>query len=517
VRYKHALMTAACLAAGLALAPFARPQDDGIQPYYWPNRTVGIPIAVDRLLKQQNKPSEAQLYYSLNRGPFQKGPKLSINNMQPLDGGKSGFLFTSDRDGDFEFTVQFIYPDGNVSPRIEELTPQQRIVIDTTPPQIRLSPISNGVEWIVTDENLDPRGTTLKCRWPGSRDWMAVTGHQFGPVDRFTWPVQAGKTLEVQLEAKDRAGHRSLSQIARIPLDGVIGASLPRQGTSSGNTWIGGSSNPNVPAPRVEFVNTLKFDVDYTIQHMGRSGIQAAYLFVLHNQPNWDLVKRFPFQVKLMPSDKDQTLSLPFEAKEEGTYGFYVIPESGAAKKDDAPLVWVVVDTTQPAVKITDVKVNPGTSRGPVVAITWEASDANLMPQPISLEWSLDKNAAKWNEIKYRLDNLQGSNTGRYIWEIPDENLWKFWVRIRAVDKASNTGEYIYPQEVIVDLEQPSAGIVKVRGGNSPAPNPGGYTPKSPGVSDSPSSVPKTPGGSDSPPAVPVVPSFPPSSPPSLP
>ena len=119
-------------------------------------------------------------------------------------------------------------------------------------------------------------------------------------------------------------------------------------------------------------MNTLKFDVDYTIQKMGRSGIQAAHMFVMRNQSNWELVKRFP--VKLMPSDKDQTLSLPYEAKEEGTYGFYVIPESGAGKraedpkKDDfQPLVWVVVDKTPPYVKITGVQVKPGSSRGPLV------------------------------------------------------------------------------------------------------------------------------------------------------
>jgi hypothetical protein len=125
------------------------------------------------------------------------------------------------------------------------------------------------------------------------------------------------------------------------------------------------------------------------------------------------------------------------------------------------------------------------------------------MPQPISLEWSQDKNATKWNEIKYRIDNLPGGTTGRYTWDIPDENLWKFWVRARAVDKASNTGEYIWPQEVIVDLELPAAGNVKVHGGNNPSPS-GGPTPKSPG-------------GSDSPPPVPAVPAVPPSAPSQLP
>lgn len=504
MRYTHALIVTACLAAALAMTPVARTQtqDDGLQPYYWPSRTVGIPLDADRAAKLKDKPTDVQLYYSLNRGPFQKSLKLPLNNLQPLDNGKKGFFFTADRDGDYEFTVQWVFQDGSTNPRTDELSPQQRIVIDTTPPLIRLAATNNGVEWVVTDDNLDPNGIALKCRWPGGRDWMTINDRLFKAIDQFGWQIPAGKVLEVRVEAKDRAGHKSVSQVVRVPPDGATSTALPKTGANS-TGWVGNA--PNVPAPRVEYVNTLKFDVDYTVRKMGPSGIKAAHLFAMKNQGSWELVKIFP--VKLTPQDKDQSLSLPYESKDEGTYGFYVIPESGAGKKaddpkkDDAPLVWVVVDTTPPYVKITGVQVKPGTARGPVVEITWEAVDPNLMQQPVSLEWAQDKSAVKWNEIKYRLDNLPGSNTGRYTWEIPDENLWKFWIRARAVDKASNTGESIWPQEVIVDLEKPSADILKVRGGNSPAPAPNNPPPRSPG-------------GSDSSPSVPVVPNFPSSSPP---
>ena len=48
---------------------------------------------------------------------LQKAAKLPLTGMQQLDGGKRGFLFSADRDGDYEFTVQFVYPDGTTSPR----------------------------------------------------------------------------------------------------------------------------------------------------------------------------------------------------------------------------------------------------------------------------------------------------------------------------------------------------------------------------------------------------------------
>jgi hypothetical protein len=133
-------------------------------------------------------------------------------------------------------------------------------------------------------------------------------------------------------------------------------------------------------------------------------------------------------------------------------------------------MVLVVVDTSRPHVKVTGVQVKPGGVRGPLVEITWDAADPNLMPQPIDLEWSLDRGAAKWNEVKRRLDNNLTPTSGRFAWEVPDEKVWKFYVRARATDKAANVGEHVWDKEVIVDLEKPIATIDKIRGGGGPAP-----------------------------------------------
>ena len=372
-----------------------RPQDDGMSPYYWPHRTVGIPVNVDQIAKLSTRPSDLQLYYAVNRGAFQKGPKLPLNNMQALDGGKKGFLFTAERDGDFEFTVQFIYPDGSVSPKADELSPQQRIVIDTTPPLVRVYPTQNGVEWSASDDNLDPREVTLECKWPTSREWTKVTDRAFRTADQYAWKLPPGKVLEVRVTVRDRAGNEGVSPVVRVPPDGATGAGFPRPSAGGGPDWIG--NTPNLPQPRIDYVNTKNFDVEYSIQKMGRSGIKAAHLFVLPNQGHWQLVKRF--EVNLMPGDKEKPLFLPYQAEKEGTYGFQVIPESGAGnrapdpRKDDPPMLYVVVDTTPPYVKITGVQVKKGGTRGPLVEITWEAADPNMMPQPISLEWSTDKSA----------------------------------------------------------------------------------------------------------------------------
>jgi hypothetical protein len=486
-------LAVAVLAAACALASVARPQDGpfgGLQPNYWPHRTFGIPVNADEIAKLSNKPTHLQLFYSANRGAFQRGPKLALNGLHELNGGKRGFLFDAPRDGDYEFTVQFVYSDGSVAPKESELAPQVRAVIDTVPPRVQIAAAGNGVEWMATDDNLDPRGVTLECKWPTSANWTAINDKEgdpkFKPSDSYAWKMPPGKVLEVRVKARDRAGNVGTSPVVRVPGEPGATVGLPKPGTGA---WPGAGSAPALPQPRIDYVNTLDFTVDYTVQRMGRSGVRAAHLFVQKEQGGWTLVKRFP--VKLMPDDKGpHSMSLPYRAEREGTYGFYVIPESGAGKKaddpkrDDPAMVLVVVDTTKPFVQLTGVQVKPGGSRGPLVEFTWTAADANLMPQPVSLEWSLDKDAPRWNEVKYRLDNNLTATTGRFVWEVPDEKLWKFYVRIRAVDKASNVGEHVWgqdreknaaPAEVIVDLEKPSATIDRVRGGAggaAPAPKP---------------------------------------------
>ncbi len=492
MRPKHTLMAALGLSAAffLALAQPARTQDgpfDGLQPHYWPHRSFGIPVVPETIANLPNKPTHLQLYYSLARGPFQKGPKLAVGALNEIDRGKKGIVFDAPRDGDYEFAVQFVYANGSVMPEAAALAPEVRVVIDTVPPRVQLAAVGNGAEWRGADDNLDPNGVTLQCKWPTSADWTTVKrpgGGAFRATDNYAWQIPIGKTLDVRVSAKDRAGHEGLSAVVRVPAEAGGTVGLPKAG---GPAWAGGGTGgAALPQPRIDYVNALEFDVDYTVQRMGRSGVQAAHLYVLKDQGDWSLVKRHP--VKLMPDDKGpHALSLPFKAEREGLYGFYIIPESGAGKrsddpkKDDPPMVLVVVDTTKPKVEITGVQVKPGGVRGPLVEITWTAFDLNLMAQPVSLEWSLDKTAVKWNEIKYRLDNTLSATSGRYAWDIPDEKLWKFYVRARAVDKAANVGEHVWGQEVIVDLEKPLATIEGVRRGP-----PGTPAPKAPGGSDGP-------------------------------
>ncbi|MDB5313407.1 MAG: hypothetical protein JWO38_7609 [Gemmataceae bacterium] len=503
MRRRGAVLLCAGLTAVLVVASAATPQETGGgQPHYWPHRTFYIPVNVDKINQTDPKPSDLQLFYNLSRGSWERGAKLPLTGLQDLGDGKKGFKFSADHDGEYEFSVQYWYADGSTSPRKpDELAPMLGVVIDTTPPVVRIASGPSGVRWEASDANLDPRTITLQCKYPNWTKWETITTRPLKPADSFAWDVTkipSGRFLEVRVLARDRAGNEGYSPVVRVPGDTAIGTAFPKTPVAGSPEWLAGggaavrpdplmpAETGTVPAPRVLYVDGMDITVEYAIQRIGRSGIKAARLYVLpYKDPTgWKLAEEF--KVSLQPAEKDQTLSLKYTAKEEGVYGFYVAPESGAGvkadppRKDDPPMLIVVVDKTAPYVKITGVRVSQGV-RGPVVEIVWETNDQNLMPDPISLEYSVDKDAVQWKEIKYRLTpgtlrtDAVGQNryVGQYAWEVPDDNLWKFYVRIRAVDKAGNTGKHIWgqsesspaPTEVIVDLEKPAAGITGVKGG----------------------------------------------------
>src|SRR5262249_49782878 len=159
-----------------------------------------------------------------------------------------------------------------------DLAAQLRIVIDTTPPTVRLYAVGNGVEWAASDENLDsrdPKAVTLECRWAkGGPNWQKITERTFRPTDRYAWSLQPGQVLEVRVTVKDRAGHEGVSPIVRVPGEpGAAGAGVGRDpGWPPRNpdplTRPGPDPGGSVPQPSIFYVNTLKFDVDYTIQRM---------------------------------------------------------------------------------------------------------------------------------------------------------------------------------------------------------------------------------------------------------
>jgi hypothetical protein len=521
----------AALTAGVA----TRAQDAADRAgkvHYWPHRVFSIPVelaAVERSFADKGlpAPTHVQLYSSLARGPWQAaGPKKPLNALDPLPDGKKGFRFESDRDGEYEFSVQYTFKDNSTSPRnADELSAMLRVVIDTTLPTVRVNAVGNGVEWSASDDNLDPDGVRLQAKFPSWPEWKTIDTRAFRPQDNYAWKLQPGQVLDVRVLARDRAGNENYSVPVQVPGNGGGGfnTSFPKAGSDSPLTG-GPGGGGGLPQPRIDYVRTPTFDIDYKIERAGRSGIQAAPLYVQKQRGGWEPVKRYPIDP---PATTGDSRKLAYTAPEtdEGTYGFYVAPESGAGLKADPPvaaappMVYVVYDKTAPYLKLTGVRVGTGGAAGPLVEVMWETYDQNLLPEPITLEYSLDKGAVQWSPISERRlppgASRQGADgltryVGRFEWEVKDEKLWKFYVRARCVDKAGNSFTDVRDEPVLVDLEKPAASITGVRGsGSAPPPGGGGAAPVTPRPAPTPAPKSNPPAPRTPPATSPVLPTAP--------
>jgi hypothetical protein len=287
--------------------------------------------------------------------------------------------------------------------------------------------------------------------------------------------------------AKDKAGNEGVSQIVKLPANtgaGGLGREfndpLTSGGIRAGDPTNGARNNrvtgDDVPGqPQIVYVNTTQLTVRSKLMHVTRSGVKAVHLYVKDFSGaaggDWKFAKVQACDIKY--ESADTLVEIPYTAPRDGRYGFIVIPESGVGRKAPdpkstaTPQHLVEVDTVPPTVKIRNVLVSPGGAIGPRVEIEWDADDRNLMPDPIVLEYAPEKTARVWTSIAEKIPNSR-----RYVWEVSDKNLYKFYIRIRAVDQASNTGEHIYEKEVIIDLDNPAATIehVKPSGGAAPSP-----------------------------------------------
>lgn len=466
---------------------------------YWPRREITFPVPVEKIQALNPRPTKLRFYATPPRGKWELVDERAPDALELLDREKNrrGFRYTSAADGEYEFASQYVYPNGDEQPPRSELSAQYRVVFDTRPPVVRLGALGKtGVEWDIRDDNLHPDGVELQVRYVGQSRWQPRSPRAFSSRDSYTWS-SLPEPIEVRIVAKDRAGHEGTSRPITLPTSGAgtgvepIDPVLRNPGSGTGRSGSGFGNPDDFPVqPQIEYTNTRSLTVETRLTRITRSGVKSANLWMNEGKGGWRFEKSHPLDITA--TTPDQLVKIPYEVKTDGLYGFIVIPVNGAGgkqddpRRDDPPHYLIEVDTVKPVVKVMSHKVSPGGAVGPRVELDWSATDKNLMTEPVVIEYSEDK--IEWKAV--HAGKL--SNSGRYAWEVDDKKLWKFFVRVRAVDKAGNSGEHLYEKEIHVDTDVPAARIEKVQGSGGPPPHESQRPPLEPQPT-SPPSVPKLP------------------------
>jgi hypothetical protein len=212
------------------------------------------------------------------------------------------------------------------------------------------------------------------------------------------------------------------------------------------------------PQQAVKIVNSTQLSLDYRLDKVGPSGVGEVELYVTEdNGHSW----------RLLTKDTSATPPLTAELPHEGVYGFTLIVRSKAGlgkpapKSGDAPQMRVEVDTTPPYGDLWPPRPEPGGSNE--LVLEWTATDRNLAPTPIKLQWA--ERPGSWQTIAENLPNTGGDGvrtTGSYRWRLPPSFPDKVYLRLVVQDLAGNVNVAESRAPVLVDLSEPEANLTGI-------------------------------------------------------
>jgi hypothetical protein len=396
---------------------------------------------------------QLQLFVSTDRGRSWQPSAVATPNQRR-------FKFEAEHDGLYWFTVQTKDHEGRYfPPTLERAQPSLKVFVDTHPPVVKLRRLPNregdvGVAWTITDDTLDlsiPGAIRLDYRLANGVAWHPLRADPY--ATQYYWSPSADGGIEVRLRARDRAENWGED---RITLDGTGGGN--GAGATDEVPERKPKPQPNLRSERAaRMVNSKSFSLSYDVKETGPSKISTVDLWYTQDGNNW---QKYRSQKCTDNPDKGPPYTIDVAVQEEGLYGFTLIVHSGVGLSDpppqvgDSPQIWVEVDTTKPEVQLSSILVGRGSDKGKL-SIAWSARDKNLAAQPITLLYKEDK--GEWVKIVDKLEN-----TGRYVWQMPAEVPYRFFVKVEAVDRAGNVGSATTPDMVAVDLSQPKATILRV-------------------------------------------------------
>ena len=458
------------------LAPAARSAGDRPKTIYHKGRSFRVPFNVDKA--DRPRLQEIQLWVSQDQGQQWELYK-HVAPDQP------SFSFQSTQDGEYWFTVRTKDTQGVLHPSDEQdVTPGLAVIVDTTPPTIAMSPLPRRgsratVTWTVLDKYPDPASLVLEYQAEGAQGWRRVPNARPSLEGKATWDAGTADAVKVRATVADRAGNRGVAELSLPEGTGadagqargtdpsglsepppILAASDRGRGRGNASEPEPIAEGPADPAPHEDspapadpadaptlVVGGLRFPLQYAVDDAGDSGPETVELWITADRgQTWTMLGR----------DPDRKSPFPVNFESEGTFGLKLVARGASGLGDprpapgEAPQTWVVVDMTEPAIRLDPPRVNPETGK---LTITWKATDPHLGPRPVVLSYR-DRPDSIWQEIAKSLPN-----SGRYDWTLPPNVAPRFQIRIDVLDTLDNRGT-AESAPVIVNRARPKSRII---------------------------------------------------------
>ncbi len=208
---------------------------------------------------------------------------------------------------------------------------------------------------------------------------------------------------------------------------------------------------PTGEQPRM--VNGRTFEWDYELESVGAAGIAKIELWMTRDGGNsWASVG----------VDPDNRSPVRTMVDGEGLFGYRMTVQSAggaqprAPQSGEQPEMWIGVDLTKPYARLLNAELGQGSALGEI-AITWEAKDALLARQPVSLAFS-ERREGPWTTIAAGLEN-----TGRYAWRYDSQTPERLYLRLEVRDEAGNIGVSESIEPLSLERTNPAVKLRNVR------------------------------------------------------
>jgi hypothetical protein len=202
------------------------------------------------------------------------------------------------------------------------------------------------------------------------------------------------------------------------------------------------------------FVNSLSFELDYDVDRVPDSVVEQVELWGTRDDGRtW---------VRL-GLDADRRSPCTVNVESEGQYGFAIVVSAAggvsgrAPRAGETPEIRVAVDLTRPQVRLTTAEPDPAGTPG-VMKINWDASDANLGSQAISLAYAASPRGP-WLPLALGVPN-EGGRLCRFEQQSPDN----VYLRIEVRDEAGNLGSHSTTTPIPIEKRQVAARLPGAEG-----------------------------------------------------
>jgi hypothetical protein len=208
---------------------------------------------------------------------------------------------------------------------------------------------------------------------------------------------------------------------------------------------------PTGEQPRM--VNGRTFEWDYELESVGAAGIAKIELWMTRDGgSSWASVG----------VDPDNRSPVRTMVDGEGLFGYRMTVQSAGGaqprppQSGEQPEMWIGVDLTKPSVRLINAELGQGSAQGEI-AITWEARDALLAKQPVSLAYA-ERREGPWTTIAAGLEN-----TGRYAWRYDSQTPERLYLKLEVRDEAGNIGVSESVEPLSLERTNPAVRLRNVR------------------------------------------------------